>query len=258
VQIHAIYTHSQLRNFTYFIVLDDRTVIVVDPWSDELVNAFLHDHRLSLNAIINTHEHWDHIQGNKALVAQHGCDVWAHANGAGKIPGLNRVLQRDEIIALNREFTLKVLDTPGHTYAHLCFLLQKNGQPHAVFTGDTLFNAGVGRCDSGDAETLYRTISEQFHSLPDNVIVYPGHDYLENNLRFTLSVEPDNHAAKQWLERLALEPTDVPIPTTTIGDERTFNSFFRLTNPQIRERLHCQQASDKEVFIALRARRDSW
>jgi len=125
VQIHAIYTHSQLRNFTYFIVLDDRTVIVVDPWSDELVNAFLHDHRLSLNAIINTHEHWDHIQGNKALVAQHGCDVWAHANGAGKIPGLNRVLQRDEIIALNPEFTLKVLDTPGHTYAHLCFLLQK-------------------------------------------------------------------------------------------------------------------------------------
>jgi hydroxyacylglutathione hydrolase len=163
-----------------------------------------------------------------------------------------------EKIALDTGVELQVLDTPGHTFAHLCFLVLENSEVKAVFTGDTLFNAGVGHCRSGDAEVLYQTISKQFHCLPDNVVVYPGHEYLENNLRFTLSLEPDNHNAQAWLERaIKSDPTIAPI-TTYIGDERLFNSFFRLDSPQIRERLDCQSVSEEQVFIALRSMRDNW
>lgn len=258
MKIHQVYTASELRNFTYLIELSDGSAISIDPWDEKLVNKLLTDKQLTLKAIINTHEHWDHIQGNPALVAQHGCEVWAHANGQGKIPGLSRTLVAGEKIALDSGVELQVLDTPGHTFAHLCFLVLDNSQIKAVFTGDTLFNAGVGHCRSGDAEVLYQTISKQFHSLPDDVVVYPGHEYLENNLRFTLSLEPDNPDAQSWLQRaLKSDPTVAPI-TTCIGDERLFNSFFRLDSPQIRERLDCQSVSEEQVFIALRSLRDNW
>jgi hydroxyacylglutathione hydrolase len=258
MKIHQIYTASELRNFTYLIELADGSAISIDPWDEQLINNLLIDKQLSLKAIINTHEHWDHIQGNQALVTQHDCEVWAHTNGQGKIPGLSRILTAGETIALDSGIELRVLDTPGHTFAHLCFLVLDKSQFKAVFTGDTLFNAGVGHCRSGDAEVLYQTISKQFHSLPDDVIVYPGHEYLENNLRFTLSLEPDNLNAQAWLERaLKSDPTIAPI-TTCIGDERLFNSFFRLDSPQIRERLDCQSASEEQVFIALRSKRDNW
>lgn len=258
MKIHQVYTESELRNFTYLIELEDGSALVIDPWDAGEVNRLLHQWQLSLRAIINTHEHWDHIQGNPELVAEHSCEVWAHSNGQGKVPGLSRMLTAGELIDLDTGVQLRVLDTPGHTYAHLCFLVLEQGIEVAVFTGDTLFNAGVGHCRSGDVDSLYQTIAEQFHCLDDNVRVYPGHDYLENNLRFTLSVEPDNRQAQEWLPRaIAADLTVAPL-VTCIGDEREFNSFFRLANRQIREGLNSVNATNKEVFIKLRSLRDNW
>ena len=259
VKIHQIYTHSELRNFTYLIELEDHSAIVLDPWNAELVNELLHKKQLSLTAIINTHEHWDHIQGNVALVEEHGCEVWAHQNGQGKIPALSRTLKTDEIIALDTNTHLRVLDTPGHTEAHLCFVVVEQGKDTAIFTGDTLFNAGVGHCRSGgNAEVLYHTVMEQFYTLADEVTVYPGHDYLENNLRFSLSVEPDNTDAQHWLDKVMDSNVAEQPLTTCIGDEKKINTFFRLDNSTIRKNLNVMQASKKDVFIALRALRDNW
>jgi len=258
MKIHQIYTASELRNFTYLIELNDGSAIAIDPWDKSVVNNLLLENNLTLKAIINTHEHWDHIQGNPDLVAEHGCEVWAHSNGEGKIPGLSRMLLADELIDLDDNVQMKVLDTPGHTFAHLCFLVLESAKPVAVFTGDTLFNAGVGHCRSGDGETLYKTIVDHFHSLNDQVIVYPGHDYLENNLRFTLSIEPSNVDASAWLARvMTADPSDEPM-TTCIGDERTFNTFFRLDNALIKSNIDCEEGSPKDVFLALRKRRDNW
>ena len=259
MKIHQFYTQSVLDNFTYLIELNDGSAIAIDPWDDVITNQLLVDNSLSLKAIINTHEHWDHIQGNEALVAQHSCEVWAHANGQDKIPGLSRVLTAGELITLDSGVELKVLDTPGHTLAHLCFLVIEQGVPQAVFTGDTLFNAGVGHCrGGGDIDLLYQTIVEQFHSLDDAVVIYPGHRYLENNLRFSLSLEPENQDAKDWLVR-ALEDNDPVNPLTTcIGDERKLNTFFRLNSKALRSTLNLPSDSEKSVFNALRARRDNW
>lgn len=259
MKIHPFYTHSQLRNFCYILEYGDKEAIVLDPWDDEQVNGWLSQLGLKLQTIINTHEHFDHVQGNTALVAKHGCEVWAHSNGEGKVPQMSRSLSCGEIIELGDDTNLKILDTPGHTFAHLCLLLQQKGEPQAVFSGDTLFNAGVGHCrGGGDVDVLYRTIVEQFHTLPDHIAVYPGHEYLENNLRFTLSVEPDNRDAAQWLQRLQGIDTTVSAPVTCIGDERLFNSFFRLNSDEIRSQLDCGGDSDRDVFAALRARRDQW
>jgi len=257
MQIHQVYTQSVLRNFTYLIELDDKTAIVLDPWDESIVNKLLIEKNLHLTTIINTHEHWDHVQGNLALVEQHQCEVWAHENGQGKIPGLTRTLTEGELITLEDETNLRVLDTPGHTLAHLCFLVQVNGKTEAIFTGDTLFNAGVGHCRSGNVDLLYKTVAEQFYTLEDHVKVYPGHEYLENNLNFTLNLEPSNEDAKVWLELAKkTDPCITPL-ITTIADEKKFNTFFRLDNQEIRKSIGGLN-TDKEVFAALRALRDNW
>jgi len=259
MKIHQIYTHNQLRNFNYIIEIDSKNAIVIDPWDAVEIGKELDDRRLTLKAIINTHEHWDHTQGNKSLVEKYGCEVWAHANGEGKIPCLTKTLSADELIPLDGDNNLLVLDTPGHTYAHLCFVLLEGEAAKGVFTGDTLFNAGVGRCDGGgDPETLYHTISKQIQFLDDDVIIYPGHDYLENNLKFTLKYEPANQMAKDWLAKV--ESTDyVPGSVRScIRDEKQFNVFLRLDQSSTIARLNLTDPDPKDVFLALRGQRDNW
>tara|TARA_Y100001936_G_scaffold254171_1_gene326293 strand:+ start:5684 stop:6463 length:780 start_codon:yes stop_codon:yes gene_type:complete len=259
MKVHVVYTKNQLRNFTYIIEMQSSECLVLDPWDDSQVDQELDKFNLRLKAIINTHEHFDHTQGNQALFNRHNCEVWAHNNGEGKIPCLSRTLSKDEIIPLGDGFVIKVLDTPGHTFAHLCFLILENEVPRYVFTGDTLFNAGVGNChNGGDPQVMYQTIKDQFHTLPDSVCIYPGHDYLENNLEFTLSLEPDNQSAKEWLAEVKkVDPSINPL-LTSIGDEREFNTFFRLNNHMIKESLSLESAEEKEVFLALREKRNSW
>ena len=258
MKIYQIYTHNDLRNFTYVLALADQTAIVIDPWDANEVVGFLEANQLTLKTIINTHEHWDHTQGNQALFDRYQCQVWAHANGKGKIPALSRTLEAGEVISIDTDFQLKVLDTPGHTFAHLCFVVLKQNAEIAVFTGDTLFNAGVGHCRSGDELTLYKTISEQFQTMDNSIFVYPGHDYLENNLRFTLNFEPNNSAANAWLNKVVAPEYQPGSLQTTIGDEKSFNTFMRLDNPTIIASLKLEQPSNKEVFLALRAKRDRW
>ena len=94
--------------------------------------------------------------------------------------------------------------------------------------------------------------------MPDSIIIYPGHDYLENNLRFTLKHEPSNTQAKLWLEKYSQSNINDNPLTTTLADEKQINTFLRLDNKEIQSRLATSTASEKETFIALRALRDKW
>lgn len=258
MKIHQLYTDNQLRNFTYVIQLDNNSAIVVDPWDAQVINDFLSNHNLTLSTIINTHEHWDHTKGNSALVSQHECEVWAHNNGKGNIPGLSRLLSGHEKIPLESDAYIEVIDTPGHSQAHLCFIVYINDKAEYIFTGDILFNAGVGNCSGGNVSDMYDTIQEKFETLPDDIVILPGHEYLENNLNFTLSREPSNQVAKQWLEKYHQSNIYTNPLKTTMADERQINTFFRLKNDEIIDNLPTNPFTDKEVFICLRTLRDNW
>ena len=157
------------------------------------------------------------------------------------------------------------LDTPGHTFCHTClyYLGDKQTQP-ALFCGDTLFNAGVGNChNGGNPQTLYQTFANQLFLLPETTRIYPGHDYIVNNLRFTLDREPSNAAARCLLEALE-QWTGEQHFISTIEIERQINAFFRLDNQQIIQMLQtsfsdlADKPSEEDVFIKLRALRDRW
>ncbi|MGZ3809969.1 MAG: MBL fold metallo-hydrolase, partial [Bacteriovorax sp.] len=202
MKIHQIFFKNQLRNFCYLIEFDDGAIYCIDPFHstlvlDSLKNTFKGRH---LAGIINTHDHCDHYSGNADLVARFQCPVMAHLNASP--PHKTKNLVDREVIHQCNEWALLALDTPGHTMSHVCLLLEKNARPFAIFTGDCFFNAGVGNChNGGDPEVLYETICNVFEKLSDDVLVYPGHEYLKRNLEFTQFYEPDNVAAKEFLEK---------------------------------------------------------
>jgi len=154
------------------------------------------------------------------------------------------------------------MDTPGHTMCHIC-LRSHTDQP-ALFSGDTLFNAGAGNChNGGDPGELYTTFSRQLAALPADTLIYPGHDYIETNLKFTLSREPDNDSARERLARVAgHDPATSAV--TTIEEEKRFNTFFRLDSPGVIAKLResypdlPDRPDPRTVFLKLRELRNSW
>jgi len=146
--------------------------------------------------------------------------------------------------------------------SHIC-LLSKTPTPK-LFSGDTLFNAGVGNCHSGGhPEALFATFSDVFSKLPDETEIYPGHDYIVNNLEFTLDREPSNSMAKKMLQKVKFQDTNNPL-VTTIGLEKQINCFLRLDSQEIIAGLKRsltnfpKQPTAKDIFLSLRAMRNDW
>ena len=180
------------------------------------------------------------------------------------IPNVNRGLMAGDELHCG-DFVLKILDTPGHTMSHICLYFPGNAdeQP-ALFCGDTLFNAGVGRCDfGGEPKILHKTFEDHIFPLADDVRIFPGHDYIENNLEFTLDREPDNKSALSLRDEFK-NGLDAESFVSDIGLEREINVFFRLNENQVRAGLassldlDVMSLDNQKTFIGLRKLRDSW
>jgi hydroxyacylglutathione hydrolase len=261
--VQQIWTANPYRNFNYLIgCAETGDALAIDPLDYRKCLAAARDRGWTITQILNTHEHGDHIGGNKAMVSATGAKIIAHKNAGRKIPDVSRGVGSGDIVKVGNTVELECLDTPGHTMSHIC-LLSLGDQP-ALFSGDTLFNAGAGNChNGGHPSELYETFAMQLANLPDDTRLYPGHDYLANNLRFTLDREPDNAAAQKMLQSYGnQDPGNAYI--TTLGDERKINAFFRLGSPTIIARLRelfpqiGSKPDARTVFLKLRELRDSW
>lgn len=259
MRIHQLFNHNPLRNFTYILEGEGGQCYVIDPWDAGRVLDFCHSGGRKLKAVLNTHEHFDHVQGNEELVRACGCEVWVHERALARIPAATHPFQNGAVAKLAEDSEIVFMDTPGHTFAHMCLIFKVSGSEQAVFTGDTLFNAGVGNCrNGGDVEALYRSIEELSAKIHDDVQIYPGHDYMVNNLRFTLSLTPENQVAKQYLEQANLLAQRGEFMLTTMKEEKKINTFLRLQDESLRKALGLGQTTDLEVFTKLRRLRDHW
>jgi len=261
--VKQIWTANAYRNFNYLIACSETgEALAIDPVDSAQCLQVARDAGWEITQILNTHEHHDHTGGNQAVVDQTGAKVLAHARAKDKIPGLSRGLVAGDVVRVGKTVELEALDTPGHTMCHIC--LRAHGPQSAIFTGDTLFNAGAGNChNGGDPRSLYNTFAEQLEKLPPDTRVYPGHDYVENNLRFTLDREPDNEKAAALLNQVTgQDPADAYV--STIAEEFEVNTFFRLRSAsviaQLRERFPelPEHPDPRTVFIKLRELRNSW
>lgn len=261
--VERIWTGNAYRNFNYLIACPDTgEALAIDPLDHEKCLSRAKVRGWQITQVLNTHEHGDHTGGNAAVIAATGAKLIAHHKAGARIPGVDRGVKAGDVIKVGRHVELECMDTPGHTLCHVC-LRSHTDQP-ALFSGDTLFNAGAGNChNGGDVGALYETFARQLRSLPDDTRVYPGHDYIENNLRFTLAREPDNAAAAELLPQVqAHDPATAPV--TTLAQEKRMNTFFRLDSASVIAGLREQfpelpdQPDERTVFARLRELRNTW
>ena len=261
--VEQIWTGNAYRNFNYLIACPESgEAMAVDPLDHKKCLARARDKGWEITQILNTHEHGDHTGGNKAMIAATGAKLLAHKNAQSKIPGMDRGLGAGDVIKIGKTVELESLDTPGHTMSHVC-LLSRSDQP-SLFCGDTLFNAGAGNChNGGHPNELYETFASQLAQLPEETLIYPGHDYIANNLHFTLDREPDNARAAELLGCVEdQDPNQAMVSTLAL--EKEINTFFRLHSPSVIARLSeafpdlPDEPDPKTVFLKLRELRNSW
>jgi hydroxyacylglutathione hydrolase len=221
-------------NYTYLIHCSETgCTAVVDPSEADPVLSVLEKKRWKLSWILNTHHHWDHIGGNPVLVEKTGTKVAASLKDQERVPFASHILREGEVFKLGK-IEISPLEIPGHTLGHLAFWIP---QEKMVFTGDTLFLFGCGRLFEGTALQMWTSL-QKVKNLPDDTLVYCGHEYTEKNLKFV----EESFSSLEGLESYRKKLT-VPSVPGVLGEQKKQNPFLFL---------------NLEEFTALRKKRDDF
>jgi glyoxylase-like metal-dependent hydrolase (beta-lactamase superfamily II)/rhodanese-related sulfurtransferase len=166
----------QSATYTYLLAdAETRDAVLIDPVFEQVRRdaALLNELDLTLRYTLETHVHADHITGAWVLRKRTGCKI-ALSNESGA-EGMDRPLANGDKVEFGNRY-LKVCATPGHTAGCITFVLDTE---EMAFTGDCLLIRGCGRTDfqGGDARQMYNSVHTQIFTLPDDCLLYPGHDY---------------------------------------------------------------------------------
>ncbi|MBU9724203.1 MULTISPECIES: MBL fold metallo-hydrolase [Bacillaceae] len=198
-----------LQTNGYLFYNENKEGVMIDPGGDEKkLISFIKELNITINGVLLTHAHFDHIGAVDAVRKEFHAPVYLHEkeadwlidpalNGSGLFQGIPQIKTQPADKLLKEEHTLKigtlefiVYETPGHSPGSVSYYVPEE---KVIFSGDVLFHGGVGRTDlpGGDHDTLMNTIHEKLLNLPDDTIVANGHG-----------------------------------PSTTIGEEKEINPFI--------------------------------
>ncbi|KAG6909847.1 hypothetical protein DXG01_015120 [Tephrocybe rancida] len=220
-------------NYAYILIDEpSNKAAAVDPYDVTKVTAAAKQLGVEIVAAITTHHHFDHSGGNKEFAAEYpNATIYG---GSDKVPALSKLVKDKDVFTLGDNTRIRCLATPCHTQDSICYHITDNSnsaQPGGVFTGDTLFIGGSGRFFEGTGDEMNKAL-KYLGTLPDSTIVYNGHEYTAGNVSFAKSIDPSN-ADIARLEKL-VKANKVTTGLTTIGDEKEWNVFMRLTSDAVR------------------------
>jgi len=222
-------------NYTYLAICDEtKQAAIIDAPEEDPVVRSVDATGANVAMILSTHHHFDHSKANPELAARYGVPVYGHVSDAERLPGMTNGIDEGDEIQIGNQ-TARVLFIPSHTSGHVAYVFD---EAKAVFTGDMLFAAGCGRLFEGDAQMMYDALAVKLAALPDDTLVYCGHEYTEGNLKFALTIEPENGEIKERYAKVReirakaaadwhdATPAEMTIPST-IGEEKATNPFMR-------------------------------
>ncbi|MDB5735978.1 MAG: Hydroxyacylglutathione hydrolase [Alphaproteobacteria bacterium] len=238
-------------NYAYLVQSGDYCA-VVDPSEPAPVRAALARRGWKLTHILNTHHHLDHTGGNLELKQETGALVVGPGKDAARIPGID--IGVDE--RTGWEFDgrrVHVLEVPAHTRGAITFVIDGH-----AFTGDTLFTLGCGRLFEGDAAMMWESLSKLM-TLPDDTLIWCGHEYTQSNGRFALTLEPGNGMLQERMISVnAARAAGKPTVPGSLGEEKLTNPFLRPYSAEIRKSLGMETASTVAVFGEIRERKNNF
>lgn len=235
-----------------WLIANHQHAVVIDPGEAAPVIAYLKQYQLTLDAILITHHHADHIGGVDDLLAYQPCKVYAPQKEQ-YLFAHEAVKDKQMVHLANLDLSLEVIEVPGHTLGHLAYY-----GANSLFCGDTLFGGGCGRLFEGTPAQMFNSLQKLAH-LPAATAVYCAHEYTERNLQFALSLEPNNQDLISRIKQTKnLRATNTPSLPSNIGLELRTNPFLRCDSKEIAETIGLKGRELIEIFTAIRQARNQF
>ena len=243
-------------NYIWLIQTNEGNTLV-DPGDSKPIISTINKLGITIDDILITHHHYDHIGGLELLKPLIKGSVIGPKNNV--IDLLDKhVGEGDLIESIGLQFS--VFEVPGHTLDHIAFYSET--EKEVLFCGDTIFSGGCGRVFEGTFEQMNHSL-EKLMNLPSKTEIYCAHEYTLSNLQFALMAEPDNVDLKEYeLNSKNKREKNIPTIPTTLGQELQINPFLRVAETSLREAIsdkldHSNITSNAEVFGFLRSWKDS-
>ncbi|RPG51103.1 MAG: hydroxyacylglutathione hydrolase [Gammaproteobacteria bacterium TMED104] len=243
-------------NYIWLIQTNEGNTLV-DPGDSKPIISTIDKLGITIDDILITHHHFDHIGGLELLKPLIKGSVIGPKNNT--IDLLDKHVGEGDIIeSIGLRFS--VFEVPGHTLDHIAFYSET--EKEVLFCGDTIFSGGCGRVFEGTFEQMNHSL-EKLMSLPSKTEIYCAHEYTLSNLQFALMAEPDNIDLKEYeLNSKNKREKNIPTIPTTLGQELQINPFLRVAETSLREAIsdkldHSNMTSNAEVFGFLRSWKDS-
>src|SRR5258708_619746 len=206
----------------------------------------------TLTDILVTHHHHDHVGGIAELKQKYNCRVVAPHDKSAKIANVDLRVGQGDVVKVG-SLLARVLETPGHTLDHISYVFDND---KALFAADTLFSIGCGRVFEGNYPMMWDSLLK-LRALPDDFKLYCGHEYTAANVKFALTIEPDNPPLKAPTEEVTRLPTqNKPTIPTLLGEEKKANVFLRADEPSVAASVRMEGSRASEVFGELRERKN--
>ncbi|RTL53766.1 MAG: hydroxyacylglutathione hydrolase [Bradyrhizobiaceae bacterium] len=206
----------------------------------------------TLTDILVTHHHADHVGGIDELKRKYKCRVLAPHDNGTPIPLVDQRVKEGDVVKVGN-LSARVLATPGHTLDHISYMFDSE---HALFCADTLFSIGCGRVIEGTYPMMWDSLLK-LRALPNETRVYCGHEYTAANVKFALTIEPDNPALKKRADEVTkLRAANKPTIPSLLGEEKEANVFLRADVPSVATAVGLAGKPAAAVFGEIRERKN--